>query len=157
MLICRHVSLSISIPRTHFKSPFSCDWLQSLWDCVVGEKGSRRTSVRLQVLFTFRLAHKLFAQSRFKISFEMGSSQPGQNPQPAGGSAQSRRRSWRSPAQSWENYQKTACKNNNNPYTLAPLICGCSSVVERHVANVNVVGSNLITRFLAQRWEPKTS
>jgi hypothetical protein len=24
--------------------------------------------------------------------------------------------------------------------------CGCSSVVERHVANVNVVGSNLITR-----------
>ncbi len=27
------------------------------------------------------------------------------------------------------------------------LTCGCSSVVERHVANVNVVGSNLITRF----------
>ena len=25
-------------------------------------------------------------------------------------------------------------------------VCGCSSVVERHVANVNVVGSNLITR-----------
>ncbi len=26
--------------------------------------------------------------------------------------------------------------------------CGCSSVVERHVANVNVVSSNLITRFV---------
>lgn len=26
-------------------------------------------------------------------------------------------------------------------------IRGCSSVVERHVANVNVVSSNLITRF----------
>ncbi len=26
-------------------------------------------------------------------------------------------------------------------------VCGCSSVVERHVANVNVVSSNLITRF----------
>ena len=26
-------------------------------------------------------------------------------------------------------------------------MCGCSSVVERHVANVNVVGSNPITRF----------
>ncbi len=26
-------------------------------------------------------------------------------------------------------------------------ICGCSSVVERHVANVNVVSSNLITRL----------
>ena len=25
--------------------------------------------------------------------------------------------------------------------------CGCSSVVERHVANVAVVSSNLITRF----------
>ena len=42
---------------------------------------------------------------------------------------------------------KTPCKNKNNPYTLATLIRGCSSVVERHVANVNVVGSNLITRF----------
>ena len=27
------------------------------------------------------------------------------------------------------------------------LICGCSSVVEHHVANVRVVSSNLITRF----------
>ena len=27
-------------------------------------------------------------------------------------------------------------------------IRGCSSVVERHVANVNVVSSNLITRFV---------
>ncbi len=25
--------------------------------------------------------------------------------------------------------------------------CGCSSVVERHVANVNVAGSNPVTRF----------
>ena len=27
------------------------------------------------------------------------------------------------------------------------IVRGCSSVVERHVANVNVVSSNLITRF----------
>ena len=27
------------------------------------------------------------------------------------------------------------------------VLCGCSSVVERHVANVNVVSSSLITRF----------
>ena len=26
--------------------------------------------------------------------------------------------------------------------------CGCSSVVERHVANVNVVSSSLITRYM---------
>src|ERR1044072_9819996 len=30
----------------------------------------------------------------------------------------------------------------------AAALCGCSSVVERHVANVNVVGSSPITRFL---------
>ena len=62
-------------PRTHFKTPFGCDWLQSSWNCVVGENGSRRTSVRLRALFPSGLAHKLFAQSRFKISFEKGSSQ----------------------------------------------------------------------------------
>ena len=31
--------------------------------------------------------------------------------------------------------------------TLAAELCGCSSVVERHVANVNVGGSNPLTRF----------
>jgi len=60
-------------PRTHFKTPFGYDRLQSSWDCVVGKKDSRRTSVRLRSLFTSGLAHKLFARSRFKISFEMGS------------------------------------------------------------------------------------
>jgi hypothetical protein len=30
---------------------------------------------------------------------------------------------------------------------ISKIACGCSSVVERHVANVNVVGSNPITRF----------
>ena len=59
--------------RTHFKTPFGCGRLQSLWDCVVGKNGSRRTSVRLRALFTSGLAHKLFARPRFKISFEMGS------------------------------------------------------------------------------------
>ena len=29
-------------------------------------------------------------------------------------------------------------------------LCGCSSEVERHVANVNVVGSTPITRFFQQ-------
>ena len=33
-----------------------------------------------------------------------------------------------------------------NPYTCV-LNCGCSSVVEHHVANVRVVSSNLITRL----------
>ncbi len=32
-------------------------------------------------------------------------------------------------------------------YTLE-VLCGRSSVVERHVANVNVVSSNLIARFI---------
>ncbi len=32
-------------------------------------------------------------------------------------------------------------------YTLE-MLCGRSSVVERHVANVNVVSSNLIARFI---------
>ena len=32
------------------------------------------------------------------------------------------------------------------------MMCGCSSVVERHVANVNVVGSNPITRSLFPRY-----
>ena len=61
------------LPRPHFKTPFGCDRLQSPRDCVVGENGSRRTSVRLRALFTSGLAHRLFAQSRFKISFEMSS------------------------------------------------------------------------------------
>ena len=59
--------------RTHFRTPFGCDRLRSLWDCVVGKRGSRRTSVRLRALFTSGLTHKLLARSRFKISFEMGS------------------------------------------------------------------------------------
>jgi hypothetical protein len=59
--------------RTHFKTAFGCDLLQSPWGCVVGKKGSRRTSVRLRALFTSSLAHTLFARSRFKTSFEMGS------------------------------------------------------------------------------------
>jgi hypothetical protein len=60
--------------------------------------------------------------------------------------------------------QKTACIGDNGPYNYlvvsrsllgrteirhtndAIRVCGCSSVVERHVANVNVVSSNLITR-----------
>jgi hypothetical protein len=60
--------------RTHLKTPFGCDRLQSPWDCVVGKNGSRRTSVRLRALFTSGLAHTLFARARFKISFEIGSS-----------------------------------------------------------------------------------
>jgi len=65
----------MSKARTHVKTPFGCDRLQSPWDCVVGKKGSRRTSVRLRALFTSSLAHKLFARSRFKTSFEMGSNE----------------------------------------------------------------------------------
>ena len=34
--------------RSHPKTSFACDWLQRPWTCVVGEKGSRRTSVRLR-------------------------------------------------------------------------------------------------------------
>ena len=36
--------------------------------------------------------------------------------------------------------------DNKIPYNNA-VFCGRSSVVERHVANVNVVSSNLIARF----------
>jgi len=67
------------IPRTHFKTPFGCDRLQSPWNCVIGKKGSRRTSVRLRALFTSSLAHELFARPRFKISFEMGSALRGRS------------------------------------------------------------------------------
>ena len=63
----------IGLNRTDFKTPFGCDRLQSPWDSVVGEKGSRRTSVRLRALFTSGLAHVLFARSRFKMSFETSS------------------------------------------------------------------------------------
>ncbi len=60
--------------RTHFKTPFGCDRLQSPWICVIGKKGSRRASARLRAFFTSGLDHELFARSRFKISFEMSSS-----------------------------------------------------------------------------------
>ena len=63
--------------ETNFKTPFGYDRLQSSWDCVVGKKGSRLTSVRLRAPSTSGLAHKLFARSRFKISLEMGSRQTG--------------------------------------------------------------------------------
>ena len=43
--------------------------------------------------------------------------------------------------------RKTPCKAENSFYTLSRCTCGRSSVVERHVANVNVVSSNLIARF----------
>jgi len=69
ILVNRHLH------RTNFKTPFGCGRLQSPWNCVVGENGSRRTSVRLRALFTSGLAHRLFARPRFKISFEMGSLQ----------------------------------------------------------------------------------
>jgi hypothetical protein len=36
--------------------------------------------------------------------------------------------------------------DHNIPYNNTEY-CGCSSVVERHVANVNVVSSSLITRY----------
>ena len=35
--------------------------------------------------------------------------------------------------------------------------CGCSSVVERHVANVNVGRSNRLTRFPTLAWMPGLS
>ena len=34
------------------------------------------------------------------------------------------------------------------------ILCGCSSAVERHVANVNVVGSTPITRLFFTRIQP---
>ena len=43
--------------------------------------------------------------------------------------------------------EKTACKADIRLYTKWSFGCGRSSVVERHVANVNVVSSNLIARF----------
>ena len=39
-----------------------------------------------------------------------------------------------------------ACQGGNCCYPKR-LDCGCSSVVERHVANVNVAGSSPVTRF----------
>ena len=39
------------------------------------KQGSRRTSVRLRALLTSGLAHRLFARSRFKISFETSSAE----------------------------------------------------------------------------------
>ena len=60
--------------RTHPKTSFDCDRLQSSWICVVGEKGSRRASARLRAFYTSGLDHKLFARSRYKTGFGMGSS-----------------------------------------------------------------------------------
>ena len=42
---------------------------------------------------------------------------------------------------------KKSCKRGEIAYTFVDCR-GCSSVVERHVANVNVVSSSLITRFI---------
>ena len=41
--------------RSHPKTSSDCDWLQRSWIGVVGEKGSRRTSVRLRAFFTSAL------------------------------------------------------------------------------------------------------
>ena len=52
-----------SVSRIHFKIPFGYNRLQGSWSCVVVEKDSRHTSVRLRSLSTSRFAHKLFARS----------------------------------------------------------------------------------------------
>ena len=56
--------------------------------------------------------------------------------------------------QTGEILKKNDCNANLRPYTLGCYSCGRSSVVERHVANVNVVSSNLIARFkdYSQGW-----
>ena len=43
------------LARSHPKTSFDCDWLQSPWIGVVGEKGSRRTPVRLRAFSTSAL------------------------------------------------------------------------------------------------------
>jgi len=60
----------VNVGTTGFKTSFGCDWLQSLWICVLGKKGSQRALARFRALFTSGLDHKLFAQSRYKTGFE---------------------------------------------------------------------------------------
>jgi len=50
------------------------DRLQRPWVRVVGKKGSQRASARLRAFFTSGLDHGLFARSRHKTGFRMGSS-----------------------------------------------------------------------------------
>jgi hypothetical protein len=60
--------------RTHPKTSFYCDRLQSPWVYVVGKKGSQRASAHLRAFFTSSLDHGLFARSRHKTGFGMSSS-----------------------------------------------------------------------------------
>jgi hypothetical protein len=62
--------LTLRKPATGFKTSFGCNWLQSLWICVLGKKGSQRASARFRALFTSGLDHELFARSRYKTGFE---------------------------------------------------------------------------------------
>jgi hypothetical protein len=49
-------------------------------------------------------------------------------------------------------FKKSTCKRIKRLYTKGGGNRGRSSVVERHVANVNVVSSNLIARFYTILW-----
>ncbi len=44
-------------------------------------------------------------------------------------------------------FRRVGVETSDESCIFAEVRCGCSSVVERHVANVNVVGSSPITRF----------
>jgi len=59
--------------RTHPKTSFSYNRLQSPWICVISEKGSRRASARLRAFSTSGLDHELFARFRHKTGFGMSS------------------------------------------------------------------------------------
>jgi surface polysaccharide O-acyltransferase-like enzyme len=59
--------------RTHPKTSFYCDRLQSPWICVAGKKVSQRAPARLKSLFASSLDHGLFARSRHKTGYVMDS------------------------------------------------------------------------------------
>ena len=63
-----------TLPRTGFKTASGYNRLRSPWLCVVGEKGSRRTSVRLRAFSTSGLARDPLARSRHETGFGTTSS-----------------------------------------------------------------------------------
>ena len=59
--------------RSYPKTSSYCDRLRDSWVCVVGEKGSRRTSVRLRAFSTCRLDHEPLARSRDRTGLGIAS------------------------------------------------------------------------------------
>jgi hypothetical protein len=77
----KNLNKIITYTRTHPKTSFCYDRLQSPWICVVGKKGPQCASAHFRAFFTPSLDHGLFARSRHKTGFGMSSINDIQNTQ----------------------------------------------------------------------------